>query len=1006
MRKVSDFGNGTVWQNSISHEPEPRFQRDTSSEPPDPKSQPEVAYRYNRSGGHVSRTLSKLTASTHSVPERIATRIEILLASAPDPVQARHFLNRLERESPAAFERISTSAAALRHCIAVFSYSNFLGSAILRYPEWLLQVAAEGSLHRVLTPEEIAGKLCDFLGPEASSPPSPLALARFRRRLLLRILLRDVLRRGTLSDIAEELSNLSDAMLELAYQGVRRELVARHGIPLFVDADGEARECRFVVISLGKLGGKELNYSSDIDLMFVYTANGFTDGPEPISNKEFYKKVANRYIELLSTYTAEGFCYRVDLRLRPDGRHGEVCSSLEGAQQYYKTRARDWELQMLIKARVSAGEHKLGRELLDFVEPIIYSTTTDFRAVESMSEARERISEKLAARSRKRGSPANAGLDIKLCPGGIRDIEFLVQCLQRLHGGREPWVRHGGTLFALSRLRDKGLLSGVEYSRLASAYEFLRHLEHRLQFYDDQQTHTLPRDEETLDLIARKMPTDLPGEIGTAQVLENRLQVHLSEVRDVYERVIHAQKPMYYTLTAPPEEIAPAPAPDAPSAAPSTNLTRFLDQRAPQLAAVVSRTELRRSRERFEHFLEKVFAIPDLLSSLDSDPALVESALDVFQHSQYFADQLIRNPELVFELNPSPGDAEPIRDASELRRYFHRAMLRIQGESILGRVAIFTTLERTSDLADTIVCAAYRLALEEAILFNPPSSAGYAPRDQMMIIALGRLGMREFDLASDADLCFVIPDRDSSEQLFWTSVAERMIAAVSSYTGDGVIFTVDTRLRPNGSEGDLVQTESSYKDYFAKHAEAWEGISYMKSRAVAGNAERATEFLHELQEVDWRRYGQSGRSRKALAEMRSRLEKEQGSRNPLKAGRGGYYDIDFALMYLRLKGAGIFYKVLNTPERIDVIEKMGHLEREEADSLRDSATFYRALDHGLRIWSGQAAGKLPASQMQLEVLTELVQRWTPAHMNDLPLAAKLSQVRKGTREFFDRLFRC
>ena len=277
--------------------------------------------------------MAKLTASPHNLPERIAARIEILLASTPDPVQARHFLNRLERESPAAFDRISSSAAALRCGLAVFSYSNFLGSAILRYPEWLLQVAAGGNLHRVLTPEEIAGKLSDFLEPEASSPPSPLALARFRRRMLLRILVRDVLRMGTLSDIAAELSNLSDAVLESAYQGVRRELVARHGIPLYVDHDGEARECQFVVISLGKLGGKELNYSSDIDLMFVYSDNGFTDGPEPISNKEFYKKVANRYIELLSTYTAEGFCYRVDLRLRPDGRHGEVCASLDGARQ-------------------------------------------------------------------------------------------------------------------------------------------------------------------------------------------------------------------------------------------------------------------------------------------------------------------------------------------------------------------------------------------------------------------------------------------------------------------------------------------------------------------------------------------------------------------------------------------------------------------------------------------------------------------------------------------------
>ena len=202
----------------------------------------------------------------------------------------------------------------------------------------------------------------------------------------------------------------------------------------------------------------------------------------------------------------------------------------------------------------------------------------------------------------------------------------------------------------------------------------------------------------------------------------------------------------------------------------------------------------------------------------------------------------------------------------------------------------------------------------------------------MMVIALGRLGMLEFDLASDADLVFVIPDNDAHEMLFWTSVAERMISVISAYTGDGVVFTIDTRLRPNGREGALVQTESAYKDYFAHHAEAWEGISYMKARAVAGNIERATAFLGELQEIDWRRYGQSGRSRNELAHMRARLEREQGARNPLKAAPGGYYDIDFALMYLRLKSAGVFFKVLNTPERIDIVEKMGHLDRDDANS--------------------------------------------------------------------------
>jgi glutamate-ammonia-ligase adenylyltransferase len=178
----------------------------------------------------------------------------------------------------------------------------------------------------------------------------------------------------------------------------------------------------------------------------------------------------------------------------------------------------------------------------------------------------------------------------------------------------------------------------------------------------------------------------------------------------------------------------------------------------------------------------------------------------------------------------------------------------------------------------------------------------------------------------------------------------------------------------------------------------------MKSRAVAGNAEKATRFLHELQDVDWRRYGQSGRSRTDLREMRARLEREQGEANPLKAGMGGYYDIDFALMYLRLKSAGIFYKVLNTPERIDIIEKMGHLERKDAEFLLDAATFYRAVDHGLRVFSGHAEGRLPNSQAHLDVLTNLVRRWTPEQLHDEPLPAELDQIRRGTREYFRRLF--
>jgi glutamate-ammonia-ligase adenylyltransferase len=946
-----------------------------------------------------SRARTQMADVASGLPQAIGTRIQILLASVPDPDQALHYVERLRAECPAGFDRIANSPAALGYLIAIFSFSNFLSEAVLRHPEWILELTASGDMHRVLSAEEYERRLAAMV--PAASVPAALDLARFRRQQLLRIVLRDVLGLASLSDVTEEISNLADAVLDLTYRRIRAELVMRYGTPRMADGG----ECDFSVISLGKLGGKELNYSSDIDLMFVYSANGQTDGSECITNKEFFKNVANRYTELLSTYTAEGQCYRVDLRLRPDGRFGEVCISLDGAQSYYKQRGRDWELQMLIKARISAGDQGPARNLLDYVEPLIYSTTTDFRAVEAVSETRARIHEKLAA---KRG---DAGLDIKLARGGIRDIEFLVQCLQRLHGGRETWVRHGGTVFALFRLRDKSLLSGAEYARLSTAYQFLRNIEHRLQFDEDRQTHTLPTDPEALDMLARRMPAAPSASPATADTFERELEAHLESVQELYGRLINAQKPIYYSLAPPEPEPDGSESPTAEERRPvSSNLIRLLDERAPRLAQSLSLGSLRRGRDRFEHFLERVIVHPEWLSRLDSDSRLSACAIDMFEHSPYFGDRLIRHPELLDELaraSESPAfqlDAESPGEADALRRFYLRQMLRIQCQSVFLRQPIFSTLDHTSYLADAVIAAAYRIALEETKASNPPASATYDPDGQMLVIALGRLGMREFDLASDADLVFVLPDADISEQVFWTSVAERMIQAISAYTGQGVMFTVDTRLRPDGREGALVQSEAVYKEYFAKRAEAWEGIAYMKSRAVAGNMVRATEFLHELQDVDWRRYGQSGRSRKELAQMRARLEKEQGLRNPLKAGRGGFYDIDFALMYLRLKGAGIFFKVLNTPERIDVIEKMGHLEREDAEFLRDAATFYRAIDHGLRVAAGHAEGSLPAAPEQMRILTELVHRWTPERLHDRGLDAKLAQIRARTREFFDRIF--
>jgi glutamate-ammonia-ligase adenylyltransferase len=908
--------------------------------------------------------------------------VTALLPSLPNPDDAVHFLNRLVAQSPEQARLITDDRRALRYALSVFSYSHFLADTVIRFPEWLIEIAGAGDLHRGFLAEQYE----DLLTAQVPNDglPQPADLALFRRRQLLRILLRDVLQFADVSETTEDLSNLADAILNATWQAIRRQLSAERGA---------YENAEFSVIALGKLGGRELNYSSDIDLMFIYS--GGSDSSQ--ATGEFFKVAASRMTDILSMYTPEGLIYRVDLRLRPDGRYGEICHSLEGAKKYYTSRGRDWELQMLIKARVAAGDPRPGRELLAFAEPLIYRTTTDFRTIEAVSETRARIHEKLRQDKQRTAKPS--GVDVKLAKGGIRDIEFLVQCLQRLHGGRTPWVRHGGTLLALSRLRDKELLSPLEYARLASAYQFMRHLEHRLQFDEDRQTHTLPEGKEQLDLLARKMPfAGLPS----AGTLERELDHHLGSVQDLYDRVIHSQT---VAVQAPDTEAVDT------AEFPSANLRRHIDQRAPKFARViadysVSTAALAAGAESFESFLEKAVANPAWLDMLENDGELARCTTDLFEHSEYFAGQLVSHPELLDEVRLACGVKQgrtgfhAPRDPDGLRRFFREQMVRIQSDSLYHRVSVFRTLKRTSELADSIIHAAYEMAVADA---------GATPANQMMVIALGRLGMLEFDLASDADLVFVLPDADApdndiQETLYWTGVAERMINVISAYTGDGVVFTIDTRLRPNGREGALVQTESAYKDYFANHAEAWEGISYMKARAVAGDIERATSFLGEIQEIDWRRYGQSGRSRSELARMRSRLAREQGSRNPLKAAPGGYYDIDFALMYLRLKSAGVFFKVLNTPERIDIVEKMGHLEREDAAFLRDAAVFYRAVDHGMRISTGHAEGRLPTNRAHLATLTDLVHRWTPESLHDGPLTVVAKRIRQETRAFFERLF--
>ncbi|HMF75339.1 MAG TPA: hypothetical protein VK604_06715, partial [Bryobacteraceae bacterium] len=569
-----------------------------------------------------------------------------------DPQRVAHYLQEFGARHAAEFQALKEDPQRLHWLAEVFGVSRFLSEELLRHPDWLGKL---DDLRVAYSRDDYKERLDEFLGEHGVMTATALDLALFRRRELVRIVLRDRLGIGTLAEIAGELSNLADTVLARVLAGVTAEMIERHGRPVTqCEGADNGVPAALTLLALGKLGGSELNYSSDVDLMFLYSANGETSGPKVISNKEFFKKVANQFTNLLSTHTAAGLCYRVDLRLRPEGTLGEVCISLDAAKQYYSKRARDWELQMLIKARGAAGDEALGQALLDFVEPSIYSTTLDFSTIETMSETRERITEKLA--SKRLGK---AQLDVKLARGGIRDVEFLVQCLQRLHGAREMHVRQGGTLLALAHLHEKDLLSTTEHTRLVDAYEYFRRLEHLLQLEDDRQTHALPSNPLELERLARRMngPLGMPAaqrEAGTSaagQLLRN-LHQRLENVQVIYERIVHAQRPPQYSQSSIGESTASvAPIdPERSGLEVSGAELMILDRMAPRFMASLRARGVHRARRKLADFLESLSNELQQLELLDNHPVLADWMIQVFELSPYLGDQLSRYPELLEEI--------------------------------------------------------------------------------------------------------------------------------------------------------------------------------------------------------------------------------------------------------------------------------------------------------------------------------------------------------------------
>jgi len=983
--------------------------------------QPEFAALKFEDPGKAAGNLGRLE---EQLAPTLLTPLASLLSQSPDADGALNLLERYAQGAPPqVLGELARHPAALSYLVAIFGYSGYLAETLLSEPQLVVQFARDRNFTKLKSKEDL---MQDFARFSTTNPDPWLAalLARFKRRNYLRIVLKDVLHLSTLGETTLELSTLADVILSDAYLFCDRELEKRYGQPQYRDAQGRIVRAGFSIVSLGKLGGNELNYNSDIDLLFLYSHDGETAGGSEresiITNKEYFVHVAHAITRTITQATSQGEVFRVDLRLRPEGEQGDLAISLNSAREYYEHRARDWELQMLIKARHSAGDARLTRDFLRGVEEYVYRSPGDFVAVESILLSRERISKKL------RESRGQA-IDVKRHRGGIRDIEFLVQCLQRLHGLQDHWVRSGGTLFALRKLNDKGWLSNRDYAALTSAYEFLRKVEHRVQMEAGQQTHRLPVDPAALDRLGRRTGVETRPEERPGEVLVRKVREAFAVVDEIYQHVIH---PGDAAAPGTAFELKPAPMllPDAGRQS-FDSLLSFLDVQAPEVARVVREADLpERARRNTIRLLAAMASSPERFAPARAKPASLRRAMEAVGASVYLTELLVHHPEDLeildsADLMAAEGAAgeqldmgldtfslpapfawafEARLDLREkmaiLRRQYRARVLELGAADLAAGGAALPMLRRWT------VNAARCISSAEVIARGHDKVATGATDVPFVVLGMGRLGLGEFDLASDADLVFVAGSEARREDLErWTHLAEKTIEVLSSYTQDGTLFPVDTRLRPRGQEGELVVTLEELANYIAENAQVWELLTYLKAHPLAGNPQLGQAAVDQLQAAIYHRLSMFDDFEGELHQMRRRLEREVAvPSSNTKTAPGGYYDVDFAVSYTRLRRRVPALPGANMAEQIAALLAAQAISAEDAAALTEGAGFLRATDHILRLVTGKAPNGLPENEAHAETAESVARRWDLISEGQT-LAAKLHETQQQLRYVYRRL---
>ncbi|HAJ2288026.1 TPA: bifunctional [glutamate--ammonia ligase]-adenylyl-L-tyrosine phosphorylase/[glutamate--ammonia-ligase] adenylyltransferase [Escherichia coli] len=895
---------------------------------------------------------------------------------------------------PLAEESLSAQAKS------VLTFSDFVQDSVIAHPKWLTEL--ESQPPQADEWQHYAAWLQEALSNVSDEAGLMRELRLFRRRIMVRIAWAQTLALVTEESILQQLSHLAETLIVAARDWLYDACCREWGTPC--NAQGEAQP--LLILGMGKLGGGELNFSSDIDLIFAWPEHGCTQGGRrELDNAQFFTRMGQRLIKVLDQPTQDGFVYRVDMRLRPFGESGPLVLSFAALEDYYQEQGRDWERYAMVKARIMGDSDGVyANELRAMLRPFVFRRYIDFSVIQSLRNMKGMIAREV----RRRGLTDN----IKLGAGGIREIEFIVQVFQLIRGGREPSLQSRALLPTLSAIAALHLLSENDAEQLRVAYLFLRRLENLLQSINDEQTQTLPSDELTRARLAWAMDfADWPQLTGV-------LTAHMANVRRVFNELIgdDESETQEESLSEQWRELWQDALQEDDTTPVLAHLSeddrkqvlmliadfrkeldkrtigprgrQVLDHLMPHLLSdVCAREDAAVTLSRITALLVGIVTRTTYLELLSEFPAALKHLISLCAASPMIASQLARYPLLLDELlDPNtlyqPTATDAYRD--ELRQYLLRVpeddeeqqlealrqfkqaqLLRIAAADIAGTLPVMKVSDHLTWLAEAMIDAVVQQAWVQMVArYGKPNHLNEREGRGFTVVGYGKLGGWELGYSSDLDLIFLHDcpmdamtdgEREIDGRQFYLRLAQRIMHLFSTRTSSGILYEVDARLRPSGAAGMLVTSAEAFADYQKNEAWTWEHQALVRARVVYGDPQLTAHFDAVRREImTLPREGKTLQTevREMREKMRAHLGNKHRDRFDIKADEGGITDIEFITQYLVLRYAHEKPKLTRWSDNVRILELLAQndiMEEQEAMALTRAYTTLRDELHHLAL---------------------------------------------------------